>query len=192
MKEGPLPTLTCSACGRGLPVPASGRGALSCPVCGAELEVELFPAFFRRPAAAVNAEAVADGTEASCFFHPHKKAALPCDHCGRFLCPLYEVDLGGRRLCPTCIEAGRTSGRMEELVTRRILHDQTALSLAIYPMLFFFVTLITAPIAIWMAIRHWNSPGSLVPRTRIRSVAAIGIATLQLCGWGLFFVALAN
>lgn len=181
----------CSSCGRALPASSYNSGAAACPGCRAELEVEVFPALYRRPEEGGSGEAVVD-TEASCFFHPHKKAMLPCDSCGRFLCTLCEVELGGRHLCPTCLESGRASGRMEELVTRRTLHDQAALSLAFYPMLFFFVTLITAPLAIWLTIRHWNSPRSLLPRSRIRFVAAVGIAALQLCGWGAFFIFIAS
>jgi hypothetical protein len=36
-----------------------------------------------------------------------------------------------------------------------------------------------------MAIRHWNSPRSIVHRTRIRFVIAIVLATLQLGGWAV-------
>lgn len=176
---------SCTACGHPLPGTLCNTGApVSCPRCQAELEIEIFPALLRPDVRGSAGEAVEVGaTTSGCFFHPHKVAVRPCDSCGRFLCTLCEVALGGRHLCPSCFESGRSSGRIERLVTRRTLHDQAALSLAVYPMLFIFATLITAPIAIWMAIRHWNSPRSLLPRTRIRLVAAIVIAALQLLAW---------
>ena len=46
-----------------------------------------------------------------------------------------------------------------------------------------YFTFITAPLALYMAIRHWNSPRSIVHRTRIRYVLAIVFAALQLIGW---------
>ena len=30
--------------------------------------------------------------EASCYFHAHKRAAVPCDGCGRFLCSLCDLN----------------------------------------------------------------------------------------------------
>jgi hypothetical protein len=56
-------------------------------------------------------------------------------------------------------------------------------------MLLFYVTFITAPIAIVLAVRHWNSPPSMVHHTRARYVVAITCASLQIVGWGvLIFV----
>ncbi len=124
--------------------------------------------------------------EASCFYHGRKKAAALCAECGRFLCALCEVRIGGRSVCPECIEKGRADGSMEMLVTQRTLYDSMALSLSILPLLFFFVTPITAPIAIFIAIRFWNKPGSLLPRTKARYISAIVVASLQVAGWGIF------
>ncbi len=174
----------CPSCGAPLPgkgyntaVPTMYRS------CRAEVQVETFPALFRAPAPPRAGEALESGAEASCFYHPQKKAAVICAVCGRFLCSLCEVKLAGRCLCPTCVDSGRQNDGIAELVTERTLHDGIALSIAIVPMLFFFATVVTAPIAIYFAIRHWRTPGSILPRTRIRSVAAIVIALLQLAGW---------
>ncbi len=174
----------CPSCGA--PLPGKGYNAaapITCRHCEAELQVEAFPALFRAPSPLRAGEALESGTEASCFYHPQKKAAVICAVCGRFLCSLCEVKLAGRCLCPACIDSGRQNDGIAELVTERTLHDGIALSIAILPMLFFFATVVTAPIAIYFAIRHWRTPGSILPRTRIRSVAAIVIALLQLAGW---------
>ena len=43
-----------------------------------------------------------------------------------------------------------------------------------------FMTLLTAPAALFVVFRHWRSPSSLVPRTKVRFViAAIG-AVLEI------------
>ena len=70
-----------------------------------------------------------ESDQASCFYHPNKKASVPCDNCGRFLCALCDVDFGGRRLCPACIEAGSGTESETTLDTRRILYDKLALFL---------------------------------------------------------------
>jgi hypothetical protein len=72
---------------------------------------------------------------------------------------------------------------LETLVTYRPLYDSMALSLSVLPMLIFPFTIITAPIAIYIAIRYWKRPGSILPRTRFRFVLAILIALAQIVGW---------
>jgi hypothetical protein len=68
------------------------------------------------------------------------------------------------------------------------MYDSIALSLAILPVIIWPVTLFTAPAAIFYAIRHWKSPTSILPRTKIRHVFAILIGTLMLFGWGGFLL----
>jgi hypothetical protein len=69
------------------------------------------------------------------------------------------------------------------LVTGRTLYDHVALVLATLPVLTIWLTLVTAPMAIYMALRHWNSPSSLLRRSRIRFVLAIILGALQIAGW---------
>ena len=149
--------------------------------------MQVFPALFRPAGAVTSGERLTDQGEASCFYHPSKKAATLCGACGRFLCTLCDTELAGRRLCPTCIEQGRVKEEIEQLVSHRTLYDSLALSLSILPMLFFPLTVITAPIAIFVALKYWKKPGSILPRTRFRFVLAILIALAQLGGWTALF-----
>jgi hypothetical protein len=126
---------------------------------------------------------------ASCFFHPQKKAAGVCNYCGRFLCHVCDVEMNGEHLCSLCIEEGQNKKRIKSLETRRTLYDDIALGLALIPLLLFYFTIITAPIALYLSFRHWKSPSSILPRTKIRFIFAILIAVLELAGWGfLFFI----
>jgi hypothetical protein len=163
-----------------------------CPACGVPLQVEIFPALFRKINPGQGGETVMVEGESSCFYHPQKKAVLPCDGCGRFMCALCDCHLNGRHFCPVCLETGKTKGRIKSLDNQRTLYDGIALSLAIYPLLIFYFTLITAPMALFVAIRHWKSPPSLVRRSKIRFVVAIIVALLQIAGWVILFVALAT
>lgn len=163
-----------------------------CPACGVPLQVEIFPALFRKIAPGQSGENVIVEGESGCFYHPQKKAVLPCDGCGRFLCALCDCQLNGQHFCPACLETGKTRGRIKSLDNQRTLYDSIALSLAVYPLLIFYLTVITAPMALFVAIRYWKSPPSLVHRGKIRFVVAVILALLQIAGWGILIVTLAT
>jgi hypothetical protein len=98
------------------------------------------------------------------------------------------VELEGRSLCFSCVKAGRDSQREGGLETRRILYDSIALALAIIPIFFVFPTIITAPAAIFVALRYWKRQPTIIPRSRWRYIVAIILALLQIVGWILFFI----
>jgi hypothetical protein len=147
------------------------------------VRVFAYPALWKGAEAGKPAETILDDAEASCFYHAQKKAVVACSHCGRFLCSLCDVELEGAHYCPPCIESAGKKRRMESLENRRILYDDVALSLAILPMLFFYFTVLTAPIALYISIRYWNAPSSLIPRSKIRFIIAICLSVLQIAGW---------
>jgi len=156
--------------------------------------VEIFPALFRRAAVGRDGEAVLVETESTCFYHPQKKAVLPCEACGRFLCVLCDCELHGKHYCPACLEVGRKKRKIKSLETERTLYDSLALSLAVLPLLMFYLTFITAPAALYMALRYWNAPRSIVHRSKIRLVLAITFASLQIIGWviAIYFIITKN
>lgn len=158
-----------------------------CPSCATELRVDVFPALFRAEKITPVERLMVEG-EAGCFFHPEKKAVVVCDACGRFLCALCDVDFNGQHLCPSCLEAGRQKGKIARLQNTRTRHDRIAVTLAVLPMLIFYFTIFTAPAALFYAIWHWKSPGSIVPdRRRLNLVSAIIIASLEITGWLALF-----
>jgi hypothetical protein len=154
-----------------------------CPLCLSVFEIEIFPAFFHRPEQAQEAERVLLEGESTCFYHLDKKAVLPCHSCGRFLCALCDCELHGEHFCPSCLEAGVKKGKIKSIESRRTRHDSIALTLALAPMLFFYVTLVTAPATLFVVIRHWKTPLSIVRRTKVRFVIAAIVALLQIVGW---------
>src|SRR5882757_4158810 len=106
-----------------------------CPACGVPLQVEIFPALFRTINPGASGEVIMVEGESSCFYHPQKKAVLPCDSCGRFLCALCDCELNGQHFCPACLEGGRKKKKIKSLENHRVLYDSAALALAVYPML---------------------------------------------------------
>lgn len=178
------PAVSCTKCHAALQGNVFNlRQFVPCANCGVPTEAEIFPALFRTIAPGRAGEATQEETESSCFYHPQKKAVLPCDSCGRFLCALCDCEVDGQHLCPTCLEAGRTKGKITKLENRRIVHADIALCLAVFslvPPIIYFCWL-TAPMAIFLSIRHWKTPGSIVHRrTKLRFVLAIIIALLDI------------
>src|SRR5690242_2965864 len=140
-------SVACPRCEAVLPAESFNLSSLvPCPSCKAGLLVNVFPALNRPPAAVRASEVLLIDGEASCFYHANKKAVVACEGCGRFLCALCDVELNDKHLCPQCLEAGRTKGKIKDLQNHRMLYDDLALTLSILPMLFVYPTIITAPI----------------------------------------------
>jgi len=183
--------IACPKCRAWLLEDVFNRQAMTqCPSCGNPLQIEVFPALFRKIAPGQSAQPVMVEGESSCFFHPQKKAVLPCAGCGRFLCALCDCEFHGEHLCPACLEAGRTKGKIVALDHQRTRYDNIALSVAILPVLAWPFTIITAPMALFIVIRYWKAPRSLVKPGPFRFILAIIIALLQIGGWTALFMGL--
>ena len=185
------PSLACPKCSEPWPVQPAELAALTeCPGCTRVARAIVFPALFRTvTTAVVPMNQVLSEGEASCFYHPAKRAVVPCHSCGRFLCALCDVKLGERNLCPGCVETGRTKGKLTELEPSRTLWDTSALVLALVPLLLCYpVTLLAAPAAIAVAIIGWRKPTSVIPRGRWRLWLALALAVLQIIGWVVLLV----
>ena len=152
---------------------------MACPACLADLTVQVFPALFRTTAK-VEPETLAED-QASCYEHPQKQAVGICTHCGRFVCRLCEVEIEGNVWCPECLGPSPSRPKLAALETSRTLYDSIALALATWPLIIFlYVSVFSAPAALYVALRYWKAPGSLIPRSKWRFIAAIFIALAQL------------
>ena len=125
--------------------------------------------------------------EAECFNHPGKQAVTACSVCGRLLCSLCDIDIDGKTLCIHCLQSGREKQKIASIEDKRTLYDSLALNLAFWPMLFIFPTLITAPAVLFIVLRYWKAPGSVLTRSRFRFILAFAVALLQVLGWCLYF-----
>jgi hypothetical protein len=147
------------------------------------MQANLFNAFYRSVDPVAVHGYVQEQGQAECYNHPGRPAHVPCVHCGRLLCELCTVDLDSRSLCFDCVKVDRETRKTPDLDTRRTHHDSLALSLALVPMIFLFPTIVTAPAAIYVALRYWKRPPTVLPRWRWRSIAAISVAVAQIAGW---------
>ena len=172
--------IVCSACSQPLPFEIwPGAEGLHCLSCGARMLVKVFPAFAQSKMGSFP-QPVAAELEASCFYHAQNRAATPCEECGRFLCSLCTLEIPGKTLCPICFETNLRGRKIQNLEASRTLHDSIALALATLPALLFWPILVTAPLTLFWIIRHWNSAGSILPRTRARFYFAAVIAIGQI------------
>jgi hypothetical protein len=152
-----------------------------CPSCNSPLWVEVFGALFRPVTQGATGEVVMVEGESACFYHERKKAAVVCDSCGRFLCALCDCPLNGRHYCPPCLEAGDAKRSIGQLEKSRMLYGRQALILAILPLF------ITGVAALFIALRRWKAPGSLVAPQRWIMPAALVLASVQTLAFLLLF-----
>jgi hypothetical protein len=183
-------TIACTKCNAVLsPELFTAGPQVFCTSCGSRLTAYLFPALSHATLLSRPPEAVMTDMEAGCFFHPAKKAVVACEGCGRFLCGLCDLDWQGMHLCSTCLETGKKKGKIRTLENSRLLYDHMAISLAVLPVIppivfaTWIFTCITAPATIFICLRYWNTPGSLISRTKIRFILALSLALAEIGAW---------
>jgi hypothetical protein len=180
--------ISCTRCKTPLSPEALNTFALiPCPACEEPIRADVYPALFRKLPSGHTGDALAAEREAGCFYHPGKKATVSCSACGRFLCALCDVELNNWHMCPACLEKAKAKRKIKNLETHRVCYDKITFYVALISMLLIWPTIITAPVVLFMVIRYWRAPGSIIPRSKIRFVLAFGIACLQIVGWLLIF-----
>lgn len=183
--------ITCDHCGRRIPPELVNLGdLLPCPACHTPIRVDVFPAWLRPIEAGDAGQRLEEDSQAACFYHPEKQAIVPCNTCGRFLCSLCDVDVNGQHHCPSCVDSGRKKGKLSTMENKRMLYDRLALMYAIWPILVYPFTLITAPYALFICIKHYRAPGSFIRPSKWRFWFAGVLATVQILGWAALAVTL--
>lgn len=181
-------TFECRKCTSKLPVESiNSHRMIPCPSCGNRSLLHVFPILFKPMERPQAPERVVLDSESSCFYHVDKKAVIPCDHCGRFLCSLCDIAIGDRHLCPACMEKGADSVAELPTANEYTYYDNVALLLAFFPIvtvIFWFASLVTAPLALFVVVRYWKKPLSTMPRRRWRYVLAALVALAQMAAWG--------
>ncbi|NUM52587.1 MAG: hypothetical protein HUU46_02980 [Candidatus Hydrogenedentes bacterium] len=194
-------SLTCDRCRTRLPATAlNTQDLVACPACSTPLRFLVFPAYYRAHAPAQKGETLMVEGESSCFYHPTKKAVVPCDGCGRFLCALCDVELDNKHLCPKCLEAAKEKRTMDSLEHERYLYDAQALTLTVAGAVVLpcmpYVTVFLAAAALYLCIRYRHKPRSIVSPGRARTVVAlvlgivelpVAVAYLGLMFYGVFY-----
>lgn len=193
----------CPACSYGMPDTAFLRSSVAtCPTCHKDVRATLLPALYKSPLSrppSLPEDPPAPG-ETVCFYNPNRRATKGCDHCGVFISDAWAAQWGSQTVCLKCLEELRTRNSDVRFESKRTLWDNVALLFALGPWVlaglfiatiilygfaFFCIllTAITAPAAVFVALRYWNAPRSLVPRGRGRLVTALLLALMQIAIW---------
>ena len=180
----------CTRCNVPLTADAVNTPApTTCPSCHVVLRADVYPALYSGLRTGRQGEPLQSSREAGCYYHPDRRALRCCSSCGRFMCSVCDIKMGENHLCPICLEKGKTGEQILQLVDRRVCYDQIALMVAVLPIFMVWITIVSAPIAVFLTIRYWNAPTSILPRSKIRFVLAIILALLQIIGWVMVFAA---
>ncbi len=176
--------LECPRCYAPFPEETVKRATqLPCPSCACELELYLFPALTHSDQTDFSEKIQANEGEASCFYHPGKRAARICDSCGALICDLCNMPVEKLHLCPTCFEKGLTQKKATPLKKNEaMLYDGVALGLALLPcsLIFWWTLFLSSPAALFISFRYWNAPGSIIRRSKFRFILAILLSLLSL------------
>ncbi len=182
--------IKCTHC-EGL-FPLDGESAWTeraCPWCREELYVHAFPALSRTVVVRPGKTLAPEAGLAACYFHAHKSAAVPCDACGRFLCDLCDLQFRGRHYCATCLdsaqkgEAGPATEAVDLLKERVYLPQNLAFMLSFYSpltLIGMYVIPVTAPAALWIALRNWKRNDGFQIRGKWRAWITVLLSLSQI------------
>ncbi len=166
---------------RWMPLPDEvSVGSYGAEYVGEAHEIRLFPAVLRK-APVVEAGAVIEAGQSSCYFHPKLSATAICDLSGRMICDLCRTEWQGKMVSFEALKAALSRGDIAKEAGVRTRWDNIALSLAVLPLLIWFASVVTAPVALFIVI--WKGrmgPCSVVQRSRWRFVVAGLLAGLQI------------
>jgi hypothetical protein len=163
------------------------QNVVSCERCKRRIELRVLPALLVSHSAPPKLElrAPQEG-ESSCFYSPEHVATADCSHCGVLISEFWKAQWGNSTVCLKCLDHLRTKNQDQRFETQRTLWDSVALGLAVLPgtLIFWWLTLLTAPATLVFAIWAWKKPRSLVPRGPWRLILAMLLALLQMAAIG--------
>ena len=178
-------TLQCPRC-RGVFMIQDGNLNVdeNCPVCQAEVSLSVYQRLFR----AVSLESVSqpsEGDDAICTFYPDLKAENICDACGSFMSERATIHWGEKKYCLPCLYRLREEEPSSDFKASSKLYDKRALALVT---LLAPLTLFTAPLALFLLLRHRKDRSGFVPRTGATWWIALILSILWIAGWGTLMV----
>lgn len=167
--------MTCPSCQSLLPAEAINTDyAIACPACEKTIAAWRFPrADYHEPPVMLGERITDDSEEAGGFYQPDRKAVAICDACGVFVSPLHAVAVGEQTICPRCIEREQNDPDSTHLLRERIRYDHLAILLSLGVLIMMWpLLIISAPIALYLVVRHYRRPGSIVQRSKTGFIIA--------------------
>jgi len=147
--------------------------------------VDVFPAAESDTLSGEAPAAPSAADDAVCYYHPEHRAVTVCEHSGRYLCAQCDVEWFGRHMSPEFV-ASQVYGGDAPFRMRYTRYDLIVRYLAVTGIVFFlYPSLITAPIALYLAWRHWGDARNPAQDFRRSMALGAGISGLSLTLWVL-------
>ncbi|MDB6055955.1 MAG: hypothetical protein JWN25_3478 [Verrucomicrobiales bacterium] len=162
-----------------------------CPNCSEQIRIVTFPALNRVAEAGATGENIIIEGESSCFFHPSKRAAVCCEGCGRFICPLCDVAVDGKHLCAQCLSGGVSKGLLQPFKSTGFRYDRAAWAYVILsvPLSFMFLGVVTGAAGLYNSIKGLKQKDNLLPKKTKTFYILTIISVLEIL-WSLGFMIL--
>ena len=119
--------------------------------CGDAHDVWLFSSITRERTE-YEAHAVLEEGESACFFHPNRPAVAICEVSGRMICELCVTEWEGKTVSFEALQTVLKGGAGKRRSHGHIRWDDVALALATFPLLLWFITVVTAPVALFISL----------------------------------------
>lgn len=155
---------------------------------GADHDVQLFPAILRE-SAKVKIDPLVEAGTTTCFFHEKLPASAVCEVSGRMICDLCKTEWKGQTVSFEALQSlvGQKGKRLKGEVATK--WDSIALVLALLPLIMWFTTIATAPVALGICLWKWRAgPTSVLRKSRWRYVLAGLIASAEIVFWVWFLI----
>lgn len=151
--------------------------------CGHPHHIWLYPAALRQRVAPAT-DAILDEGQSACFFHPRQAATAICSISGRMICELCTTEWEGQKVSFEALQTTVRKGAGKTKESGTMKWDDVALALSILPVLFWFITIVTAPVALGICLWFWRKgPTSVVRRSRWRYLLAGLLSAGQIGFW---------
>ena len=178
-------TLQCPTCRNNLSLDQSAnRVSEDCPVCRSEVRITIFPRFYQEPPKQINSP-LASEDEAVCSFYPELRAEKVCDVCGCLMSQKASAKWGDKDYCLPCLYRLREEEKDAAFVARARLYDNRALAMVTW---FAPLSLFTAPVALFLLLRHGKGNQSFVPRSAARWWLALLLSSAWILLWGAIII----
>lgn len=148
------------------------------------MKFTLFPRLFH-VFSREGADAPAGEGEATCSFFPELRAEIECEECGSFMSRRASIRWEERNLCLPCLHRLREVEKVPSCLARAGLRDRQALAMVT---LLAPLSLFTAPIALYLLLRHRKEQIGFVPRGRAVWWIAFLLSVAWLIAWLVIIV----
>ncbi len=188
--------ITCPHCRQDLSLGVGGSsGELECSRCKSHLSFVIFSGYPRSvPLGRLAEPLTGSENEASCYNHVTRKAISGCENCGRLICSVCDLEVGGKHFCPTCATSQQVVAKCDPLIHRQFCPEKAVFILGFLSLYPFCGAILFSPPALYIANQNYSKRTSLDGGGRIWMISGIFLSLLSpillvlCCGIYIFVI----